>query len=96
MTDLDARPQVALVKKLLDAFFTCDFKNVELLISKNYEYHPLPESMGLPKEERGEHLQRVRALFSLFKKIEVCIQRRSNRLQARRLISTILRSLIMK
>ena len=96
MTDLDARPQVALVKKLLEAYYACDFKTVESLISKNYEYHPLPESMGLPKEERGEHLQRVKALFPLFSKIEVRIRRRSNRLQARRLISTILRSLMMK
>ena len=96
MTDFDASPQLTLVKKWFDAYFSRDIQKVEPLISKNYQYHALPESMGLPKETREEHLQRIGATFPLFSKIEVCIQHRGNSLQVRRLTPTTPRSLIKK
>ena len=96
MTLFDASPQLTLVKKLHDAYRTLDVKNVEPLISKNFQYYPLPESMGLPKEERREHIQRIGRTFQLFSKIEVCIHHRRNCPQARRLTPTTPRLLIMK
>lgn len=75
MTDFDASPQLTLVKKWFDAYATLDIKNVEPIISKDYKYQILPESMGLPTEEREEHLQRVRKVFPMFRKFEVCTQR---------------------
>jgi hypothetical protein len=74
MTNLDASPQLTLVKKWFDAYATLDISNAEPLVSKKFQYHPLPESMGLPKEERGEHVQRIRKMFPMFSKFEVCIQ----------------------
>ena len=89
-------PQLKVVKNLLDAYSTRDIKNVEPFISKNYQYHALPESLGLPKEDREEHAQRIRETFPLFSKIEVCIQHQNNCLQARRLIPITPSSIITK
>jgi len=98
MTDFDASPQFTVVKKWFDAFATLDTRNVEPLVSKDYQYQVLPESMGLPTEEREEHFQRVREMFPLFKKFEVRTRHRGqiNRLRARRLIPTAARSLTAK
>ena len=99
MTDFGASPQLTLVKKWFDGFATLNPKNVEPLVSKDYQYQVLPESMGLPTEEREEHFQRVNEIFPMFRKYEVCTQLHRgqiNRLQARRLIPTAARSLTTK
>jgi len=98
MTNFDASPQLTLVKKWFDGFATLNPRNVEPLASKDYQYQILPESMGLPTEEREENFQRIGEMFPMFKKFEVCTQPRGqiDCLQARRLIPTAARSLITK
>ena len=75
MADFDAStPQLRAVKNWIDAYRTLDMKNVEPLISKDFQYQTLPDAIDLPKEETERHLERYRELFSALTKVEVRIQ----------------------
>jgi hypothetical protein len=75
MVDFDT-PQLKAVKNLLDAYISLDMNNVEPLLSKNYQYEPLPESTELSKLSREIHLQMWGEAFSSVNKLEVCIRHR--------------------
>ena len=89
-------PQSKAVKRLLDAYSSLDMKNVEPLISKDYQYESLPESTDLPKQTKESHFKMWGGVFSSVKKYEVRNLTPENCLQARRLISTTTRSPITK
>ena len=75
MADLEnSTPQVKVVKQLLDAYASLDMNNVEPLLSKNYQYEPLPESTDVPKQTKESHLQAWKEVFSSTKKLEVRIR----------------------
>jgi len=77
MTDFDAStPQLKAVKNWLDAYCTLDMKNVEPLISKNFQYQAFPETPDIPKETGKIHIERYRDIFSAASKFEVCTQHR--------------------
>ena len=90
MADLEnSTSQVKVVKQLLDAYASLDMNNVEPLLSKNYQYEPLPESTDVSKQTKESHLQMWRKVFSLVNKHEVCIRHQSTAFKLR-LISTTL------
>jgi len=73
MVDFDAStPQLRAVKNWLDAFITLDMKNVEPLLSKNFQYHPFPETADISKESGGKYLERFGGALSAASKAEVC------------------------
>jgi hypothetical protein len=61
---------------LLDAYISLDMNNVEPLLSKDYQYEPLPESTELSKQSREIHLQVWKEAFSSVNKPEVRIRHR--------------------
>ena len=73
MVEFDT-PQLKVVKRVADAYLSRDTNNIEPLISKNYEYEPLPESADLPKQTKEGHLQMWRGIFSSLNKLEVRIR----------------------
>ena len=96
MTNFDASPQLILVKKLLDAYLTLDIKNIEPFVSKNFQYHPFPETTDISTEEKEKHIEKYKEIFAAVSKIEVSIPASEDRLQARRLTPTIPSSPITK
>jgi hypothetical protein len=77
MTNSDANtPQVEVAKKWLEAYFSLDIKNVEPLLSKNYQYQTFPESANLSKETKEQHLERWREALGVLAKFEVGLQHR--------------------
>jgi len=75
MADIDAStPQLKVVKRFLDAYVSLDIKKVDPLMSKDYQYQSLPESIDLPEEAKGGHIQRVGEILALVNKLEVHIQ----------------------
>ena len=74
MIDFDASPQLKAVKTWFNAYSSLDVNKLEPLVSKNYQYEALPESLGLPKETKGGHVQRIGENFPMLNKIEVRIQ----------------------
>ena len=79
MADFDAStPQLKVIKKLMDAYLSFDMKNVESLLSKNYQYQPAPtpEITDLPKEAEERRVGRFKAIFSALSTVEVRTQHR--------------------
>ena len=75
-------PQLALVKKWLESYTSLNIKNVEPLLSKNFQVQRYPRSSDLPDETRESHLEGWEARFSVIEKGEVgSIQCRRNRPQ---------------
>lgn len=72
MVEFDT-PQLKVVKRVADTYISRDVNSIKLLISKDYEYEPLPESTDLPKLTKEGHLQMLRRVFSLLNKLEVRI-----------------------
>ena len=72
MVEFDT-PQLKVVKRVADTYISRDVNSIKLLISKDYEYEPLPESADLPKLTKEGHLQMLRRVFSLLNKLEVRI-----------------------
>ena len=66
-------PQLKVTKRLLDAYVSADISNVEPLISKNFQYEPLPESTELSKQAKEGHVQKWGRILSSVKKLEVRI-----------------------
>ena len=76
-------PQLKFVKRLMDAYITCDISNVELLISKQFQHEPLPESTEFHKEAKEGHVQKWGRVLSLVKKLEVRIRHRGTAFKLR-------------
>jgi len=77
MVSLDAStPQLRAVKNWLDAFASLDIKNVEPLLSKNFQYHPFPETADIPKEAKEKYTERFGGVLSAASKLEVRVQHR--------------------
>ena len=74
MSNFDASPQLTLVKNWVDAYISLDIKNVEPLLSKNFQYHTFPETTDLSKEAKERHIERYREMLSAVSKLEVRIQ----------------------
>jgi hypothetical protein len=71
MADLDTRtPEAKLVQRLADAYHTLDMKNVEPLLSKDYQLETSPD---LPKQTKESHIRILGELFSAVDKLEVRI-----------------------
>lgn len=89
MVNFDASPQLALVKKWLDAYFSLDVKNVEQYISRNFHYQAFPETTdtSIPEEAKEEHIDKYREILAAGSKFEVGIQALENRLQTHRLMT---------
>ena len=66
-------PQSKLIKNVIEGYFSGDMNNLEPLVSKDYKFETFPKVNALPDEEKGGHLERYGALFSLMTKVEVCI-----------------------
>ena len=69
-------PESKAVQNLIDAYLTCDLKNIVPLTPKNFKYMSLPAIPEHPDEEKEAHLERYAPLFSMFTKVEVCAQHR--------------------
>lgn len=74
MVDFDASPPLKVVKRWFDAYASLDVNKVEPLVTKNYQYEALPESVGLSKEAREGHVRRIEGKLSMLSKMEVRIQ----------------------
>ena len=72
MVEFDT-PQLKAIERLAGAYTSGDANNLEPLLSKNYEYEPLPESIDLPKQTKEGHLQMWQGVFSSLNKLEVRI-----------------------
>jgi len=80
MVELDAStPQLKAVKDWIDAYCTLDMKNVEPLVSKNFQYQAFPETADLPKETKEKHIERFGGMLAAARKFEVRIQAYENR-----------------
>ena len=80
-------PQSKAVKRLADAYISLDIKNVERLLSKNYQHEPLLESTDFPIQKKESHLQTWESICSSVNKHEVRIRHRRTAFKLR-LIST--------
>ena len=88
MVDLDtSTPQLKVLKKYLDAYTSLDLNNVRPLISKYYQYEPLPESPDIAKQGKERHIQEWKEIFSFLNKFEVRIPQQRTTFKLR-LIST--------
>ena len=87
MVDFDT-PQSKVIKRLLDAYCSLDVNNLEPLLSKDYQYLPLPENTDHLKHTKESHLQTWGGVFSLATKFEVRIQHRRAVLKPRLIFTT--------
>jgi len=79
MVDFDtSSPKSKAVKQLLDAYISLDLNNLKPLISKDYQYEPLPKSPDTDTANQGkeDHIQKWGEIFSLLTKFDVRILRR--------------------
>jgi len=77
MVDFDtSSPKSKAVKQLLDAYISLDLNNVKPLISKDYQYEPLPKSPDIANQGKEDHIQKWGEIFSLLTKLDVRILRR--------------------
>ena len=75
MVDFDpSTPQLKAAKNWIDAYLSLDIKNVDPLISKNYEYQAFPEAANLPREAKERHLKRYGDMLAVASKWQVRIQ----------------------
>ena len=94
LTDFNATtPQSRVVKNMLRAVSTLDLNNAGQFISKDFKYQTFPKDDDLPVGSKAVCMERYEVIFSLFKKVEVCIQRH---LGARRLTPIILSTIFTK
>ena len=69
-------PQLKVVKNLAEAYLTLDLKNVEPLLSKDFQFQTFPKTAEHPDQAKGAHSEVQGQLSSLLTKIEVRLQRR--------------------
>ena len=75
MVDFDtSSPKLKAVKQLLDAYISLDLNNLKPLISKDYQYEPLPESLDIANQGKQDHIQKWGQIFSLLTKFDVRIR----------------------
>ena len=86
MVDFDT-PQLKVIKKLADAYVSLDLNNIEPLLSKNYQYEPVPGCADLPKQTKESHLQTWREVSTTVNKSGVRIRHQGTAFKVR-LIST--------
>ena len=97
MTNIDAKtPQLAVIKRLFDAYCTRDTRNVLPLLAKDFKAQSFPKRPELPDEAREEHVKKWGGIQSLLSKIEVRTWASGNLLPARNLISPTPRSSLTK
>lgn len=59
MVDFDtSSPKLKAVKQLLDTYISLDLNNLKPLISKDYQYEPLPESLDIANQGKEDHIQK--------------------------------------
>ena len=79
MSNFDATtPQLSVVKNLVDAYSTFDFKNIKPFLSKDFKFQTLPKVPELPDQTMEEHIEMYAPFFSSFTKLEVRAQHRGN------------------
>lgn len=85
MIDFDAStPQLNVAKKWLESYASLDTKNLDPLLSRDFQCQRFPTSSDLPDETKKTHLEAWRARLALMKKFEVgSVQSRGNRPQNR-------------
>ena len=83
MSGIDfSTPQLTLVKNWLESYATLDVKNLEPLLSKNFQGQRYPRSSDMPDETKESHLEAWEARLAVMEKVEVgSIQCRRNRPQ---------------
>ena len=75
MSDFDtSTPQLKLAKQWSDAYCSLDIKNVEPLISKDFQYLTFPDTTGLPKEPKERHIERLGMMMTVLNKVDVRTQ----------------------
>jgi len=75
MVEFDtSSPKSNAVKQLLDAYISLDLNNLKPLLSKDYRYEPLPESLNVANQGKEEHIQKWEGIFSLLTKFDVRIR----------------------
>ena len=73
-TTIDAKtPQLKVVKAWFDAFIAHDSSKIGAVLSKDFAYQTLPESIGLPEETKEQHIQRYERALTMINKFEVRI-----------------------
>jgi hypothetical protein len=55
-----------------------DLKNVQRLISKNYQFQTFPKTAQVSDEARGAFLEKHGGILALITKIEVCAQHQTH------------------
>ena len=73
MVDFNASPQLRAIKRLMDAYISLDINKVGLLISKDYQYQPLPEVTDPSKEAKRSRARKYKELLAVVGKFEVRI-----------------------
>lgn len=67
-------PQLKAIKALADAISSRDINNAEPLLSKDWTFRTFPKIPELPDVRKEEYLQKYKAVFAVFAKIEVRTQ----------------------
>ena len=68
-------PQLKAVKSFIDAYLTLDLKNVEPLVSSDFQFQTYPKIADHPDQEKGAHFEKYGSLYALLTKVEVRFQR---------------------
>ena len=88
--------QLKLAQQCSDAYTSLDIKNVEPIISKDLQYLTFPDSVGVPKEPKERHIERLGMMMTVLSKVDVRIQHWSTSLKLANLIFLSSRPLITK
>lgn len=73
MFDFDASPQLRAIKRLMDAYISLDINKVGPLISKDYQYQPLPGVADPPEGAKRSRAGKYKELLAVVDKFEVRI-----------------------
>ena len=69
-------PQLKAVKNFAEAYLTRDVKNLEPVVSRDFQFQTFPKIADHPDESKEAHFERYGPLLTLMTKIEVGFQRR--------------------
>lgn len=79
-------PQLKLAQQWSDAYTSLDIKNVESIISEDFQYLIFPDSTDSPQEPKEKHMERLGMMMTVLSKVEVRIDHRRTSFRLRNLI----------
>ena len=81
-------PVLKAAKKLCDAYASLDTKNIEPLISENYQYEVVPQCTDFPSLTKEGHLKAWGGILAAVNKLDVRIRHRGAAFKLRLISAT--------